>query len=212
MQLRIEPTIDRWPTPTVRRPIWTGHQATLWHPGIWAKYEVAAAVARRAGVEGPSGAAQVLVDQDVYDPLTLRVPVREGDRLAVRTVRLGGSDGPSGVAVGMRPPVRSAVVAAGLKDWPAGATVRPDIGRWMTAFSEAQVEAETLAQQLEGVMARLLPGGALAKEAGRPTYGGGVPASSLMQGEDDLLEAMRTDAKRCAGSTTGRWRSTPPRG
>ena len=233
MHLRIEPPIDQWPTPTARRPIWTGHQATLFHPGILAKYAVADQVSQAAdGTGGAVGAgggrgggvpmAQVLVDQDVYDPLTLRVPCRDGGggargggrggargggRLRVATVSLGGNGpasgggevgGAGGVAVGMRPPVRAAVVARGLAAWPADAVVQPDVERWMTAFSQAEAESENLATQMDGVLHRLLPGGELSAHPGRPVYGVGTPASTLLQREAPLLDTLLHDAAACA--------------
>ena len=223
MHLRIEPPTQHWPIPTARRPIWTGHQATLFHPGILAKYHAAAAAARVAGLAGASlqsvgqhpadgggagggggvGVAQVLVDQDVYDPLRLRVPTREGDRLGVQTVSLdggkptGSTAAVEGVPVGMRPPVATTRIAAGLKAWPGHAAFRPDSARWLEAFDQARREADTLAQQMEGVIARLLPGGAMSDHPGPAVYGGGVPASTLLQREQPLLDRLLHDAARC---------------
>jgi hypothetical protein len=192
MQVTIDPPIPQWPSPSARRPIWTGHQATLFHPGIVAKYAAAAAAA------GPVPVSQVLVDQDVYDPLRLAVPCRDGDRLYVEHVHLapqgdqasgaGSLPGPgAGVAVGMRPAVRVEQVSAGLAQWPERAAVRVDVPRLLEAFAEAQRESDTLGGQMAGVLERLLPG----------WYVPATPATTLLRGEDELLDALRHDVRNC---------------
>ncbi|MEM7624568.1 MAG: hypothetical protein AAF333_02950 [Planctomycetota bacterium] len=186
MHLLIDPPLSDWPTPHARRPIWTGHQVSLFHPGIAAKYLAAAAVSARAGVP----MMQVAVDQDVYDPLSLAVPVRDGDRLGVVKVSLGPVL--AEVPVGMQPPVRSSAVAKALGDWPGGAVVVPDRQRVVAAFAEAEKEAETLGQQMDGVLLRLLN----ARLAG--AYVPSVMASGLLAREDALLDTLLNDAAACA--------------
>ncbi len=67
------------------RIIASGHQASLWHPGILAKY-IAMHHACRLYDASP---LNLVVDHDVYDPLHIPYPQKTGDRLAVRHLELG---------------------------------------------------------------------------------------------------------------------------
>ncbi|MBL0869525.1 MAG: hypothetical protein IBJ18_02995 [Phycisphaerales bacterium] len=58
--------------PTDRPVVMSGHQATIWHPGILAKRFALSAAAERAGAH----AAWLVVDQDPEDPSTLQYPAR----------------------------------------------------------------------------------------------------------------------------------------
>lgn len=192
MRTRTEPPPDAWPTPSAQRPIWTGHQASFFHPGILAKYFAAADASRRAGVP----AAQVSVDQDVFDPLTLNVPVQNGQMLSTRTLKLGSGGMASEVPVGMQPPIRVDVVARNLQlGWTAAAAVSLDKERLISALAEAEKESETLAQQMDGVLLRLL--GEIFPEGG-DVYVPSVMASGLLIREDELLDALLRDAEACA--------------
>lgn len=78
--------------PTDRAVVMAGHQPTLWHPGILAKW-LAVAHAARAFDAVP---AWVVVDHDAVDPLVLRVPTRDpAGALAVETLRFGGAPPPA---------------------------------------------------------------------------------------------------------------------
>lgn len=61
--------------------ILTGHQPSFYHPGVWAKQEVAAELADRIG----GSARMLLVDSDVPHPLTLAWPDPSGPTCRVRT-------------------------------------------------------------------------------------------------------------------------------
>ena len=203
MRVLTEPPLSDWPTPHARRPIWTGHQLTLFHPGILAKYLAAAAVSARAGVP----AAQVAVDQDVYDPLTLRIPVLNGQVLSTRTLKLASGDVVPTVPVGMQPPVRADAVAQILhRGWTTAAAVRLDRDRLTSAFSEAEKEAETLAQQMDGVLFRLL------NEILPGSYVPSVMASGLLEQEAELLDALLTDAAASARAYNDAVRTFPKAG
>ncbi len=52
----------------------TGHQAELYHPGVWAKSALVDAVARRLSAAGPAQAVHVAVDTDAPKHLHLRWP------------------------------------------------------------------------------------------------------------------------------------------
>jgi len=82
--------------------ILTGHQAEFRHPGVYAKYLTMEAM-RQAGLAG--SAVELVVDQDVNDPLTVRVPahVHRGG-LVVGKVRLVDRK-PSGRSVGWQKPL-----------------------------------------------------------------------------------------------------------
>ena len=86
--LHLDPTMDQWrPVPRNVRTaplIATGHQPTLWHPGILAKYLAADAVAKRVG----AGVINVVVEHNPIGPLSIDVPMQQGERLSVRHILL----------------------------------------------------------------------------------------------------------------------------
>ncbi len=61
--------------PTDRPIVMSGHQATLWHPGILAKLIAGDALARRTGAR----LAWLVVDQDRAQSLSIRYPQRSDD-------------------------------------------------------------------------------------------------------------------------------------
>ncbi|MEO1237327.1 MAG: hypothetical protein AAFX76_11120, partial [Planctomycetota bacterium] len=126
MRVRLDPPIDGWPVPTAQRPIWTGHQVFLWHPGILTKYLAADAVSRRAGV----AFGNVVVDQDVYDPLSVTLPRRDPaqpDRLTAQRFSLGPVV--QDVPPRMQPAVKVKVIVERIACLPADVEIdreRPD--------------------------------------------------------------------------------------
>ncbi|MBB6428797.1 hypothetical protein [Algisphaera agarilytica] len=181
MHTRLEPPIDQWPTPTAQRPIWTGHQLTLFHPGILAKYLAAQAVSEPTGIPF----AHVAVDQDVYDPLKLTVPRVDGQRLYTQTFQLAPVL--PGVPVGMQPPVQSAAMSMTLNAMRRDTAL--DADRLAEAFASA-AQAESLAAQMDQVLRCLLP----AYAAGSPP----VFASTLLADETEIGNQLLHDAPRCA--------------
>jgi len=103
MRVVCEPSLNEWPLDRVAAdtPVWTGHQATLWHPGIFAKY-LAADAAAAAAASADARVQQVVVDQDTYHPLRFELPVRDGDRVRAVAIELAPVDG--GVPPGCQPP------------------------------------------------------------------------------------------------------------
>ncbi|MEM9419762.1 MAG: hypothetical protein AAGA25_12035 [Planctomycetota bacterium] len=184
MQTRLEPPIDQWPTPTAQRPIWTGHQLTLFHPGILAKYLAAQAVSTQAGV----GYHNVVVDQDVYDPLTLTLPYFHPNHPGLLMTQVFSlARIAADVPVGMQPPVEPAVVEANLRD------LSSDEGLTAQAIQEAFLGSEgavSLAAQMDFVVRRLLPSFAAAEP---PTF-----ASAMLGNEAELIKQLLRDAPRCA--------------
>lgn len=181
MQIRLEPSINQWPKPTADRPIWTGHQLSLFHPGIVTKYFAAHAVSSDSGVAYHN----IVVDQDVYDPLTITLPRRDGDRLSIRQFSLGRVA--ADVPVGMQPPLGVTDVQRRLGELPADAGVDGD--RLAAAFSQTQTPP-SLAVQMDAVLRRLLP-----------SYAAAAPsafASRLLADEANVIGSMLHDAPRCA--------------
>ena len=70
----------------------TGHQPTLFHPGIWLKNHLAGRLARSVG----AASVNFIVDNDTVDVSAIRVPVESEDGLAVREAPF--IDCPAGVA------------------------------------------------------------------------------------------------------------------
>ncbi|MEM6459082.1 MAG: hypothetical protein AAF710_06795 [Planctomycetota bacterium] len=184
MRVRVEPPIRDWPVPTADRPIWTGHQVTLFHPGIAAKYLAAETVSRAAGVQY----RHVVVDQDVYDPLTVTLPRRQGDRLTAGRHVLAQTM--PDVPVGMHPALDPAEIAAGIAALPRDAVIDRDQLRH--AFAPGTPAPGTLAQQMHAALGRLLPAAATDEP---PVY-----ASQLLYGDDHVGVVARLigDARACA--------------
>lgn len=155
----------------------TGHQAWFWHPGILAK-DVAISVAAERFA---AGMVHIVVDQDVHEALTMEVPVREGDRLSVRKVRLGDHD--ATLPTGAQPPAE--LVFADLPE--------PTRSRFAAAFRDMP-PCRTLAEQITVLLGRLMT-----------PYAGHVPVVfatellSLPQARD-MVARMRDDAAACAAA------------
>lgn len=188
MQIRLEPPIAQWPTPTTDRPVWTGHQLSFFHPGIMAKYLAAEAASESAGVSF----SNVVVDQDVYDPLTLTLPRRDPqnpDRLVTEKFSLGRVI--ADVPVGMQPAVDVGDLQKRIEQLPA------DVGIDRALLCEAFAETDgqrSLAAQMDAALRKMLP--TYAKGGGGA--GGAAYASELLRGEAEVLDRLLHDAPRCA--------------
>jgi len=208
MRVRLDPPIADWPRPSNDRPIVTGHQQTLFHPGILAKY-IAAAIATpispglcpgwlvgdkrqpRTEPGANGGYAQVIVDQDVYDPLALDLPARDGDRLTVHRYHLARVL--PDVPPACQPPAKVSEIDAALDalDWPADAAISRDALRM--AYEKSDEIADTLARQAWRVNDDLM------HEVGvQPPQA--QFASELLRDESYawVIDALLRDAKRCA--------------
>lgn len=75
----------------VDRPvIFSGHQPTLWHPGILAKRYALHAATRAEHPQHRSQGVWLVVDQDSLDPWVMDVPIHRSDgSLGVAQIRLG---------------------------------------------------------------------------------------------------------------------------
>ncbi len=153
MRLTVEPPIDRWrlrERPEGDRAVGviaTGHQASLWHPGILAKYIAMQVAAQRFG----ASTKQVVVDQDAHEALKLTVPVERNGRLSVVDVQLADDD--SAIPTGCQPPVDPAKVLATLGSGPPGVAV--DSAALIDAYTDLP-PCTTLAQQTSTVLDRLM--------------------------------------------------------
>jgi hypothetical protein len=111
--------------PTERAVVLTGHQAVVWHPGIFSKYIAAEQIATAAD----AAAAWLVVDHDVYDPDLVTAPtLTRQDRLARTAHRFAGDEVSEGIA-GRRPALT-----------PLPPTL-PDGARWALESVEAGMAA-----------------------------------------------------------------------
>lgn len=98
--------------PSDRPIVMSGHQPTLWHPGILAKW---LAMVHAAGSRG-AHAAWVVVDHDEVSPLAVRVPTRnKAGVLAAREVELAIAESAAHVPASARPasPAREPTLPGG---------------------------------------------------------------------------------------------------
>jgi hypothetical protein len=143
----LAPGQARTPLADTRRIVATGHQAWLWHPGVLAKYIAAAHAAKAMDAT----ALAVIVDHDVHNALRLDLPIRQGDRLSVRSVDLAPSR--AGLPIGAQMPADPATVLANLRD-AAGQTAL-DLRPLMEAWTDLPA-ASSLADQVALVLGRLM--------------------------------------------------------
>ena len=135
--------------PTDRPVVMTGHQAELWHGGIFAKYAAAGAAARAAG----GAAAWVVADQDQNDHASIRLPVRTpAGHLAARVHRFGSL---SGAVTGRREPMEPVRVPDALRSALPGDTLRARVGvieQTLAAHRHAPSAAEQIARTLADLL------------------------------------------------------------
>ena len=165
----------------------TGHQATLWHPGILAKDLAAGHAAGRHDAQP----LHLVVDQDEYDPLAVEVPVRRGDRLGIERLQLAS------VQVGVPPSCQGPVDPVGVRSVCDG--VRGEFGDALLVDLDAIVHAfegaagaVTLAEQAAVVVGKL-----------REPYAGNLPLvfasqAAALPGFGSVLGRMLREARVCA--------------
>jgi len=126
----------------------TGHQATLWHPGILAKDLAIDAFARQHDAR----TFHLVVDHDAHEALQLTVPLQQGDTLATRTVQL--ADHRADVPTGMQPPANAEAVVKRLDELQkeTAADLQPLAEAWQ---STGETEHGTLARQITAVLSQL---------------------------------------------------------
>lgn len=188
---------DRW--------LATGHQAFLWHPGILAKDLALQWSARR----WQAAAFHLIVDQDVHEVLGLLLPAASEDRLVVQQLRLGHER--PGVPTGYQPPALDPERLSGIF-WSqtceqharrGGCAASLEVAALNQACRNLPVACHSLAEQMAVLLHRL-----------KQPYAGDLP---IMLTSDlvglpcyrRLLEAMRTDARRCVRAYNAAVRSRP---
>ncbi len=168
----------------------TGHQPTLWHPGILAKY-VAVDAVLRTGESSASG-LNVIVDQDVVDCGSFDVPMRRNDgSLAARRIELAPMPSDAGVPAGWHPAFvpRSPRIEA-VAELPQ----LPDAAIRLQDALKRHATAPNAAVQLAGALSDLMS--VCAGVEAMPT----IMASHLMRTTlaSTLIEEMLTNPHRCA--------------
>lgn len=185
---------DELGLPTDAPIVMTGHQCTLWHAGIFAKY--AAADAARALGATP---AWLWVDQDATDAHRVRVPTVEGSTLAEAEWLLDDRR-PPGVADAILPPL---VAIA-----PPPETIHPrvrDRAHHAARALARQAKAPSRAAQFAGalrdtVLSRFEAPSIMATALARTTRFG------------ELVERMQQDPRSCAEAYNDAVRAFPDAG
>jgi hypothetical protein len=175
--LTIDPPAASWrglPTPRPHHPwaadfrrqlglpvgvplIMTGHQPTLWHAGILAKYLAAGAAARALGAVP----AWLVVDQDEVGPLEIRYPrLERGVPRAGRVVLsdAGPAEPPAAGRAVTRElgPLRTAYADQASRTTPASPDVAAGLARIESALAEAAEGSANLAEQVASALALLM--------------------------------------------------------
>lgn len=193
--VRVEPAISTWKREGDASSVWaTGHQVTHWHAGILAKYLAIDEAAQRYG----GRTLNVVVDQDVANPLRVVLPFVHEERvgsqqvraLVNRTVTLGRFS--PGVAVGQQAAADARDVLRRLRRaWDEGPGVAAcETEPLLEAWSEAQHEnTPNLAVQMADVLDTLMT----PYRASTPDR---VMASALV--DDEMVERLRERSLACA--------------
>lgn len=155
-RLHIEPPIDRLRLAARDRQrtfiIATGHQPTLWHPGILAKDLVISLLARQA----KCSAIHVSVDHNPVGPITLDVPTRQGDSLGSRRVVFDDSGLDDRLPPNRLPPIPPGAVERLLSEIEdaAGEDIELGLAHIASAFAQAGGKPDR-ASQMASVLGRL---------------------------------------------------------
>ena len=183
----VEPDPKRWAaskssgSSATAGPIYSGHQAQLWHSGILAKDLLAVHAARRCDVE----ARHLVVDQDAHSVWRIEYPFRFRDALESRAMRLAPDR--ASVPTGYQPAADPDTLKGNLSPLPRDAA-----DRLADAIDHAAAgEPRTLAEQVSSMTQRL----AAAVGADLPR----VYASSFARadGFGELVGMMIEEAERC---------------
>jgi hypothetical protein len=196
------PEADRWLRQATRRELGlpgdrpilaTGHQPTLWHPGILAKYiAIDATLRSRRGQDEGLVAANVVVDQDVVDCAALDVPVRRSDgSLASRRIDLAPGVQGKDVPVGRQPTFTPGEIAVEpLENLPGLPRALTEIRLALSSQAHEDNAAGQVSAALSDLMLRHAGIAPMAR----------IMASALMKTTlaRDLMAAMASDPRRCA--------------
>lgn len=135
-RVHVDPPMDQWQvTPRHGRTqpvIATGHQPTLWHPGILAKDLAADAFAKHLG----GTTLHVVVDHNALGPLAIDVPRQDGQYLGELTIRLDPHATASLLPPNRLPPLDTTRVAEHLADAASGDDLAPDMSKRLLAIAD----------------------------------------------------------------------------
>ncbi|MFW5682440.1 MAG: hypothetical protein ACOC1G_05485 [Phycisphaeraceae bacterium] len=181
----VEPEPERWATasgqPPHAGPIYSGHQAQLWHPGILAKDIVAAHFARQSGIE----ARHLVVDQDAHSVWRIEFPHPGNESLESRAILLAADV--AQVPTGYQPAADPDTLKGNLSPLPRDAA-----DRLADAIDHAAAEdPDTLARQVAAITQRL------AAPAGADLPRVFATSFAKAAGFGELVEMMIADAQRC---------------
>lgn len=159
-RLHIDPPMDQWQvTPRNGRTnpvIATGHQPYFWHPGILAKYIAAKVLAEKLG----GTTSYVVVDHNPLPPLSIDIPLHQGDKLSVRSVRLDSRAQAGSVPPNRLPPLGRGQ-AIGLLHEAATRNIPGFIRDGLQAIAQGyehdQVEHGDLSEQTQAVSVLIEP-------------------------------------------------------
>lgn len=153
-----DPPIEQW-HPSTRRgdrpPVFaTGHQPTLWHPGILVKDLAVDRLAQRHA----GAATHIVVEHNPLGPLTLDLPTRQDQTLSVQRFTLDDRPAAALTPPNRLPPLDTARLADRLHQAATLSTIEPvraGLNRLAQAYA-ALPEAEHLAAQTSAVLAALM--------------------------------------------------------
>jgi len=164
----------------------TGHQPTLWHPGILAKDLAAAAYAKHVG----GSTLHVVVEHNPLSPLAIDLPTQQGKTLGTRRLKLDSRPDAATLPPSRLKPLEVQRVIQQIGDAEAASRDAPGMqtGLDRIAYAYAQAgEAVHLADQTSAVLAELM----------RP-YAGDIPTlptSALVT--ERFVERLLADPVEC---------------
>jgi len=156
-RLHIDPPMHTWQvvprngrtTPVIA----TGHQPTLWHPGILAKYLAADASAKHVG----GSTLNIVVEHNPVEPLTLEFPTQNGNELGTQSLALGSVSEAKIRPPNRLPPIEPTRIHRAITEAARDAIqpVRPGLDRIAQAFAQ-QGDQPNAADQTSAVLAELI--------------------------------------------------------
>lgn len=185
-RLHIDPPIDQWRVSGQPAPlIATGHQPTLWHPGILAK-DLALDALKRQKV---CSAIHVVVDHNPVGPLALDVPMRDGDTLVSQRLVFNSHDRADRLPPNRLPPIAPSAIERAIESV-RGQAIEP-VQSGLAAIIRAYAKtggAVNLAEQTTSVLGRL-------KEPKLHQHQGAWSTSSLVS--KAFVDRLLADPIRC---------------
>jgi hypothetical protein len=155
-RLHIDPPMDQWQvTPRNGRTtpvIATGHQPTLWHPGILAKDIAADAFAQHVG----GSAMHVVVEHNTIEPLAIDFPTQRVKELSSQSLVFGDTTESAILPPNRLPPIDPASIQRAIRGVGRAAVqiTRAGLDQVIEAFAQ-QVDPPNRSVQVSEVIATL---------------------------------------------------------